>query len=214
MVNAAEAIQETGRVSGRIEIDGKLEMENGRECVHLCVKDNGNGIDSEVLKNLFGRGFSHQEGQDRRYRPALVGQQRRHHGRSHVAESKGVGRGAAFHLVLPVSAHRHLKPGSDGGKRGCMTNMPPIAGADGFRILVADDEQAVIDAYRTVIEDINPPFARRSHHRRSRSQAVRREEADHARADVHTGAMPARRGGGGNHPRGARSRRGVPSRVP
>ncbi|HET6161794.1 MAG TPA: ATP-binding protein [Dongiaceae bacterium] len=34
--------------------------------------------------------------------------------------------------------------------------------ADSFRILVADDEQAVLDAYRTVVEDINPPFARRS----------------------------------------------------
>jgi len=43
-----------------------------------------------------------------------------------------------------------------------MTNMPSIGGADGFRVLVADDEQAVLDAYRTVIEDINPPFARRS----------------------------------------------------
>jgi signal transduction histidine kinase len=43
-----------------------------------------------------------------------------------------------------------------------MTNMPSIGAADSFRILVADDEQGVIDAYRTVIEDINPPFARRS----------------------------------------------------
>ena len=43
-----------------------------------------------------------------------------------------------------------------------MTSMPDIGGADSFRILVADDEQAVLDAYRTVIDDINPPFARRS----------------------------------------------------
>jgi signal transduction histidine kinase len=43
-----------------------------------------------------------------------------------------------------------------------MTMMPPANGADSFRILVADDEQAVLDAYRTVVEDINPPFARRS----------------------------------------------------
>jgi len=43
-----------------------------------------------------------------------------------------------------------------------MTIMPPANGADSFRILVADDEQAVLDAYRTVVEDINPPFARRS----------------------------------------------------
>jgi signal transduction histidine kinase len=40
--------------------------------------------------------------------------------------------------------------------------MPSLGGADSFRILVADDEQAVLDAYRTVIDDINPPFERRS----------------------------------------------------
>src|SRR5690348_11959019 len=43
-----------------------------------------------------------------------------------------------------------------------MTNMPSIDAVDRFRVIVADDEQAVLDAYRTVIEDINPPFARRS----------------------------------------------------
>ena len=40
--------------------------------------------------------------------------------------------------------------------------MTEIGRSATFRILVADDEQAVLDAYRTVVEDINPPFARRS----------------------------------------------------
>jgi signal transduction histidine kinase len=43
-----------------------------------------------------------------------------------------------------------------------MMDTPFAADTDSFRILVADDEQAVLDAYRTVIEDINPPFAQRS----------------------------------------------------
>lgn len=103
MVNAAEAIQETGRQSGRIDIDAQLEMDGGREVVHLTVKDNGNGIDPEVLPNLFGRGFSTKK--------AKTGGIGLHWSANSVAtmggrmfvESKGVGRGACFHLLLPVS---------------------------------------------------------------------------------------------------------------
>jgi signal transduction histidine kinase len=104
MVNAAEAIQETGRVSGRIDIEGKLEMENGRECVHLCVKDNGNGIDPDVLKNLFGRGFSTKKAKTGGIGLHWSANSVATMGGRMFAESKGIGRGAAFHLVLPVSA--------------------------------------------------------------------------------------------------------------
>jgi two-component system, NtrC family, sensor kinase len=104
MVNAAEAIQETGRVSGRIEIDGALEMESGRECVHLSVKDNGNGIDPEVLKNLFGRGFSTKKAKTGGIGLHWSANSVATMGGRMFAESKGTGRGATFHLVLPVSA--------------------------------------------------------------------------------------------------------------
>ena len=104
MVNAAEAIQETGRVSGRIDIDGTLEMENGRECVHLCVKDNGNGIDPEVLKNLFGRGFSTKKGKTGGIGLHWSANSIATMGGRMFAESKGIGRGAVFHLILAISA--------------------------------------------------------------------------------------------------------------
>ncbi len=103
MVNAAEAIQETGRVSGRIDIDAVLEMDNGRECVHLTVKDNGNGIDPEVLKNLFGRGFSTKKAKTGGIGLHWSANSIATMGGRMFAESKGVGKGAAFHLILPVS---------------------------------------------------------------------------------------------------------------
>jgi len=104
MVNAAEAIQETGRVSGRIDIDGALEMDGGRECVHLCVRDNGNGIDPDVLKNLFGRGFSTKRAKTGGIGLHWSANSVATMGGRMFAESKGVGRGAAFHLIFPVSA--------------------------------------------------------------------------------------------------------------
>jgi signal transduction histidine kinase len=103
MVNAAEAIQETGRVSGRIEIDAELELENGRECVHLAVKDNGNGIEPEVLKNLFGRGFSTKKAKTGGIGLHWSANSIATMGGRMYAKSKGIGRGATFHLILPVS---------------------------------------------------------------------------------------------------------------
>jgi two-component system, NtrC family, sensor kinase len=114
MVNAAEAIQETGRVSGRIEIDARLELDNGRECVHLTVKDNGNGIDPEVLKNLFGRGFSTKKAKTGGIGLHWSANSVATMGGRMYAESKGVGRGASFHLILPVSG----TPASQGTPTG------------------------------------------------------------------------------------------------
>ncbi|HET6161793.1 MAG TPA: CHASE4 domain-containing protein [Dongiaceae bacterium] len=104
MVNAAEAIQETGRVSGRIDIDAGLEIDSGREVVHLTVKDNGNGIDPEVLKNLFGRGFSTKKAKTGGIGLHWSANSIATMGGRMFAESKGIGRGASFHVVLPVSA--------------------------------------------------------------------------------------------------------------
>jgi hypothetical protein len=103
MVNAAEAIQETGRVSGRIDIEAGLGLENGRECVHLTVKDNGNGIDPDVLKNLFGRGFSTKKAKTGGIGLHWSANSIATMGGRMYADSKGIGRGASFHLIMPVS---------------------------------------------------------------------------------------------------------------
>jgi two-component system NtrC family sensor kinase len=103
MVNAAESIQETGRLSGRVEIEAELERDNGRDVVHLMVKDNGNGIDPEVLKNLFGRGFSTKRGKTGGIGLHWSANSIATMGGRMFAESNGVGRGACFHMVLPVA---------------------------------------------------------------------------------------------------------------
>jgi two-component system, NtrC family, sensor kinase len=120
MVNAAEAIQETGRVSGRIEINAERELENGRECVHLAVKDNGNGIEPEVLKNLFGRGFSTKKAKTGGIGLHWSANSIATMGGRMYAKSKGIGRGATFHLILPVSGTPAAQGGSGnpGGSSG------------------------------------------------------------------------------------------------
>ena len=77
-----------------------------------------------------------------------------------------------------------------------MTNMPALGGADSYRILVADDEQAVLDAYRTVIDDINPPFARLHV-----SREIRHVIAVHR---IFTADLRAHSPGSQNHNAGAR----------
>ena len=55
---AVDAIEATGRSTGRIVIESSIDAINGRQMVHLVVRDDGMGISAEVLGNLFERGFS------------------------------------------------------------------------------------------------------------------------------------------------------------
>ena len=163
MVNAAEAIRETGRVSGRIDIDAEaIDGERPRMRASLRQgqrqRHRSRGAEEPVRARLLD-----QEGEDWWHRPALVGEQHSHHGRPDVRGKQGRRtRSNVPHPPAGIGDPGGREPDQARGKRGRMTNMPSIGGAAGFRVLVADDEQAVLDAYRTVIEDINPPFARRS----------------------------------------------------
>ena len=104
MVNAAEAIRQTGRGNGWIEVDALLERETGRAEVHLTVRDNGSGIDPAVLPNLFGRGFSTKKGKTGGIGLHWSANSVAAMGGRMYAESDGSGRGASFHVVLPVAA--------------------------------------------------------------------------------------------------------------
>jgi two-component system NtrC family sensor kinase len=104
MVNAAEAIRETGRGSGWIAVDAALERENGRTEVHLTVRDNGSGIDQAVFPNLFGRGFSTKKGKTGGIGLHWSANSVAGMGGRMYAECDGRGRGACFHVVLPVAS--------------------------------------------------------------------------------------------------------------
>jgi signal transduction histidine kinase len=105
MVNAAEAIGETGRGSGWIEIDATLDRENDRPEIHVTVQDNGSGIEPSVLVNLFGRGFSTKKGKTGGIGLHWSANSIAAMGGRMYAESDGPGRGACFHVVLPVATN-------------------------------------------------------------------------------------------------------------
>lgn len=102
LINAGESIHESGRDGdGRIRISASIEQIDSAAMVHLRVEDNGAGIAPETFPRIFERGFSTKS------RGSGVGL---HWSASAVsamegrlqAESEGVGRGATFHLFLPV----------------------------------------------------------------------------------------------------------------
>jgi signal transduction histidine kinase len=106
MANAAESIRAAGTGGGRIAVTGYCEQVDGREMLHIEVRDNGEGIAPEAMASLFQRGFSTKT--DKKGGIGLhwcansiiaMG------GKIH-ATSDGKGRGATFHLLLPTAQDR------------------------------------------------------------------------------------------------------------
>jgi len=103
-INAAEAIEATGRVSGRIEVRISETIHLGQPALDIAISDDGEGIDEAMLKHIFEKGFS-----TRRERSGGLGlhwcanAMNGMGGRIH-AESGGKGHGATLHLVLPLAA--------------------------------------------------------------------------------------------------------------
>jgi sensor domain CHASE-containing protein len=104
IINASEAIDETGRGSGHIRIDGKLDHDGDRTMVRMTVSDDGAGIDKANLTNLFERGFSTKRNKtgglglhwSANSVAAMAGRM--------YAESDGPGSGAQIHVLLPTVA--------------------------------------------------------------------------------------------------------------
>lgn len=102
--NAAESILDQGpeKGGGRLEIDGRLGEDEGRKVVHIQIRDNGQGLDKEELKRIFGQGYSTKgrgfSGLGLHWcantATALKGRL--------WAESPGPGQGATFHLRIPI----------------------------------------------------------------------------------------------------------------
>ena len=101
--NAAEALHEKGPApeGGRILVDARAELSEGRPAVHLRVVDNGIGIGPEHLPRIFERGFSTKSrpssGLGLHWCAVTVTAM----GGRLYAESPGVGQGACLHLLLP-----------------------------------------------------------------------------------------------------------------
>jgi len=106
MVNAAESIRMGGVTGGKIAITGYREAIDGKDMLHIEVRDNGGGIAPEAMASLFQRGFSTK--QQKKGGIGLhwcANSVIAMNGQIH-ATSDGVGKGATFHLLLPMAAQR------------------------------------------------------------------------------------------------------------
>jgi len=102
-INAAEAIQATGRGPGHIDVGVVETMHAGQPALDLAISDDGEGIDPAVLPRIFDKGFS-----TRRSRSGGLGlhwcaNTMNGMGGRIQAESSGTGRGATLHLILPLA---------------------------------------------------------------------------------------------------------------
>jgi two-component system, NtrC family, sensor kinase len=103
IINAAEAIEAAGRAPGELRVGARIELRGADELLVLHCTDNGVGIPAERLERVFEKGFSTKSRETNcgiglhwcaNVLAALGG--------SVWATSEGAGRGATFHVSLPL----------------------------------------------------------------------------------------------------------------
>ena len=99
--NAVESIIVANREEGKISLSCGTEMVEGRNYIHMQVKDNGTGIEKENLTRIFERGFSSKltetSGVGLHWCANTIASM---NGRLY-AESGGIGKGVILHLLIP-----------------------------------------------------------------------------------------------------------------
>lgn len=109
MANAAESIRAAGARGGKIVVTGLVEDVDGKEMLHIEVRDNGGGITPEAMGSLFQRGFSTKTEKKGGIglhwcANSIIAM----NGKIH-ATSEGEGKGATFHLLLPAAKDRRAE---------------------------------------------------------------------------------------------------------
>lgn len=104
LVNAAESIRSTGVAAGRISVTGRCESLDGREMLHLEVRDTGAGITAEAMASLFQRGFSTKKEKKGGIGLHWCANSIIAMGGKIHASSDGAGAGATFHVLLPAAS--------------------------------------------------------------------------------------------------------------
>ncbi|HEU4535274.1 MAG TPA: ATP-binding protein, partial [Polyangiaceae bacterium] len=133
---------------GRIEV----RLERRGPHVELRVADEGPAIDPALLPHAF-EPFRQADGERARGKGglglglALVKSLAELHGGSAVAESDGVGRGAAFTVRLPAGPPSSAPPPPPGAGEGTAVPRP----LDGLYVLVVDDEGDVRELIEAVL---------------------------------------------------------------
>jgi two-component system NtrC family sensor kinase len=104
ILNAYESIQRASQKKGQIFLTAKSELVDDQAMVRLTVRDNGTGFEGDAKTKVFQRGFTSKgEGGTTGLglhwcANAVAGM-----GGRISAESDGAGKGARFHVLLPVA---------------------------------------------------------------------------------------------------------------
>jgi signal transduction histidine kinase len=109
MANAAESIRSADVRGGKIVVAGRVEEVDGKEMLHVEIRDNGGGIAPEAMGSLFQRGFSTKTEKKGGIglhwcANSIIAM----NGKIH-ATSEGEGKGATFHLLLPAARDRRVE---------------------------------------------------------------------------------------------------------
>lgn len=103
LINAAEAIEATGRGSGHINIEIAETTHAGRPALDIAISDDGEGIDPAALTRVFEKGFSTRQKTARGLGLHWCANTMNGMGGQIHAESDGAGLGTTLHLVLPLA---------------------------------------------------------------------------------------------------------------
>jgi C4-dicarboxylate-specific signal transduction histidine kinase len=103
IINAAEAVRDTGDARGMLRVSAQLVSDGDREQLHLVCDDDGVGIAASNLPRLFEKGFSTKSpetnhGIGLHWCANAIGAL----GGRIWATSDGPGRGASIHLLVPT----------------------------------------------------------------------------------------------------------------
>jgi two-component system NtrC family sensor kinase len=104
ILNAYESIQRASQKKGQILLSAKSELVEDQAMVRLTVRDNGAGFEGDAKTKVFQRGFTSKGEGDTTglglhwCANAVAGM-----GGRISAESDGAGKGARFHVLLPVA---------------------------------------------------------------------------------------------------------------
>ena len=150
-----------------------LELKKVADDCVLCVRDNGRGIDPEMLVEIFDMFFQSNEAIDRSdggmgVGLTLVRTLVEMHGGTVTAHSEGVGHGSQFEIRLPLASNppttsteqhsvtvgvvnRVLVVEDNADSRNTLQTLLKL---DGFQVEVAEDGQQGLDAILAQLPDV------------------------------------------------------------
>ncbi len=104
ILNAYESIQRSKAPEGRIHIEAATETLDDQEMVRLTIRDNGGGFNENTSERIFQRGFtSKTEAETNGLGLHWCANAVASMGGRIRAESRGLGQGAEFHVLLPAA---------------------------------------------------------------------------------------------------------------